>query len=209
MNPVDLRLYLVCGSDGLSQPDFLSRVEQALRAGVTCLQLREKDTDGRDFFLLAQTVNQLAQQYHVPLLIDDRVDIAMAVGAAGVHVGQSDIPVSAARQLMGPGAIIGATAKTLPQARQAVADGADYLGVGAIYPTTTKVKTVLTPVETLREICAGVPVPAIAIGGLDADNLDVLQNSGIAGIAVVSAIMKSPTPANAARRLREKVEQIL
>jgi thiamine-phosphate pyrophosphorylase len=154
------------------------------------LQLREKERDGRDFYRLAGKVNDLARKYGVPLLIDDRVDIAMAVGAAGVHVGQSDIPVHAARSLLGPAAIVGATAKTVEQALEAEAQGADYLGVGAIYPTTTKVKTILTSVETLAAIVAAVQIPVVAIGGLHAGNLGVLRGSGASGIAVVSAIMK-------------------
>ena len=138
-------------------------------------------------------------------MIDDRVDVALACGAAGVHVGKLDLPVAAARDLMGEQAIVGATAKTPEQARDAIAQGASYLGVGAIYPTTTKVVTVITEVSTLNEICALSPAPVVAIGGLNPGNMDVLKDSPIAGVAVVSAIMKSADARRAAREIREKV----
>lgn len=209
MNPVDLRLYLVTDSEGMSDAVFLHKVEAALRGGVTLLQLREKTKEGRDFYKLACKVKALARRYNVPLLIDDRIDIALAVGAAGVHVGQSDIPVEVARALLGEDKIIGATAKTVEQARIACVQGADYLGVGAIYPTTTKVKTVRTKVETLAEITCAVPIPIVAIGGLHAGNIEALRGSGAAGIAVVSALMKQDDPETVALQLRAAVKDIL
>ena len=191
MKPLDLTLYLITDSSDLEEDIFLKKVEDALRAGVTLLQLREKERSGRGLYELAHKVNLIAKHYNVPLIIDDRVDVAMAVNAGGVHVGQCDLPVSAARKLIGPDKIVGATAKTVEQAKEATEQGADYLGVGAIYPTTTKVKTVLTPVATLADICRAVPIPAVAIGGLNSANLEVLRGAGMAGIAVVSAIMKA------------------
>ena len=164
------------------------------------MQLREK-SGGRDYLWTAFQVKEITDRYHIPLIIDDRVDVALACGAAGVHVGQSDIPVAFARKLMGPDKIVGATAKTVPQALEAYEQGADYLGVGAIYPTTTKVKTILTKVETLNEIADAVPIPLVAIGGLNAGNLDILKGARMDGIAVVSAIMKSKTPREAAEEL--------
>ena len=134
----------------------------------------------------------------MPLIIDDRLDIAMAIDAEGVHLGQSDMPVHIARTLFGPDKIIGATAKTVPQALEAYRQGADNLGVGAIYPTTTKVKTILTSTDTLHEICKAVPIPVNAIGGLNKDNIHVLAGIPIAGICVVSAIMKADDPKKAA-----------
>ena len=134
----------------------------ALQGKVTLVQLREKNRSTREYIELAEKVHQLTKKYEVPLIIDDRIDVAMAVNAEGVHVGQSDMPVKIARKLLGPDKIIGATAKTVPQAIEAYEQGADYLGVGAIYPTTTKVKTVLTSTDTLREICKAVPIPANA-----------------------------------------------
>lgn len=201
MKNLDLRLYFITDSTGLDEAEFLRRVEQALLGGVTLLQLREKEKTTREYIDLAEKVHELTQKNGVPLIIDDRVDVALAVGAEGVHVGQSDMPVATARLLMGDDKIVGATAKTVPQALEAYTQGADYLGVGAIYPTTTKVKTVLTSTETLSNICGAVPIPVNAIGGLNRDNIDVLSGIGIAGICVVSAIMKAPCPQTAVREL--------
>lgn len=209
MNKVDLTLYLVTDSEGLSEERFLQTVRDALAAGVTLLQLREKEREGRDLYELAGKVNRIARQHGVPLLIDDRADIAMAVGAAGVHVGQQDLPVRAARRLLGPDKIVGATAKTVEQALEAQRQGADYVGVGAIYPTTTKVKTRLTGVETLRQICGSAAIPAVAIGGLNGANLGILRGSGAAGIAVVSAVMKAGDPAVAVEDLLRSVREVL
>ncbi len=246
MKTLDLNLYFITDSTGFSEEEFLKRVELALQGKVTLVQLREKNRSTREYIELAEKVHQLTKKYEVPLIIDDRIDVAMAVNAEGVHVGQSDMPVKIARKLLGPdkiigataktvpqaieayeqgadylgvGAIyptttkvvkiarkllgpdkiIGATAKTVPQAIEAYEQGADYLGVGAIYPTTTKVKTVLTSTDTLREICKAVPIPANAIGGLNKENIHVLKGIPIAGICVVSAIMKAENPKQAAR----------
>lgn len=201
---LDTTLYLVTDSSGREEKEFLKTVEEALLGGVTLLQLREKDKSAREYMALARKVKEISDRFGVPLLIDDRVDVAAAVDAAGVHVGQSDIPVAAARRILGPDKIVGATAKTVEQALEAWEQGADYLGVGAIYPTTTKVKTVLTSVETLKEICCAVPIPVNAIGGLNAGNMGVLQGTGAAGICVVSAIMKAEDPRETARVLKEK-----
>lgn len=202
---LDTTLYLVTDSTNLEEDAFLLKVEEALRGGVTLLQLREKERSGREYLRLARSVREVTDRYGVPLLIDDRVDVALACGCAGVHVGQTDIPVRDARKLLGPDRVVGATAKTVPQAREAWEQGADYLGVGAIYPTTTKVVTVLTPVERLRDICAAVPIPANAIGGLNEGNLEVLRGVPIAGICVVSAIMKAADPRAAAQGLKRRV----
>ena len=169
------------------------------------MQLREKDRSTREYMELAKATHEITSQYGIPLIIDDRVDVALAVGAEGVHVGQSDMPVRDARRLLGPEKIIGATTKTVPQALEAFEQGADYLGCGAIYPTTTHVKTVITPVETLKDVVKAVPIPVNAIGGLNKDNIFVLKDSGIAGICVVSAIMKAADPEAATRELRQAV----
>jgi thiamine-phosphate pyrophosphorylase len=204
----DTSLYFITDSTGFGEAEFLRRVEAALQGGVTFLQLREKDKTTREYLSLAEKVHTLTQMYHVPLIIDDRLDIAMAIDAEGVHLGQSDMPVHIARDLFGPDKIIGATAKTVPQALEAWQQGADNLGVGAIYPTTTKVKTILTSTDTLREICSAVPIPVNAIGGLNKDNLDVLAGIPIAGICVVSAIMKAEDPMKAAMDLRKKTAEL-
>lgn len=208
MKHLDTSLYFITDSTGLSEEEFLRRTEEALRGGVTLLQLREKNRTTREYMSLAEKVHTLTRRYGVPLLIDDRLDVAMAVDAEGVHLGQSDLPIHVARRILGADKIVGATAKTVPQAREAYEQGADYLGVGAIYPTTTKVKTVLTSTDTLRDICAAVPIPVNAIGGLNKTNIDVLCGIPIAGICVVSAIMKADDPRQAAIDLRERAKEL-
>ena len=146
---LDVTLYLVTDSTYHTEESLLHTVEEACKGGVTLVQLREKNTGGREYLDKALKVKEITDRYHVPLIIDDRVDVALACDAAGVHVGSSDIPVAVARKLMGPDKIVGATAKTVEAAMKAYEDGADYLGVGAIYPTTTKVVTILTKVSTL------------------------------------------------------------
>lgn len=208
MKHLDTSLYFITDSTGLSEEEFLRRTEEALRGDVTLLQLREKNRTTREYMSLAEQVHGLTRRYGVPLLIDDRLDVAMAVDAEGVHLGQSDLPIHVARRILGADKIVGATAKTVPQAREAYEQGADYLGVGAIYPTTTKVKTVLTSTDTLRDICAAVPIPVNAIGGLNKTNIDVLCGIPIAGICVVSAIMKADDPRQAAIDLRERAKEL-
>ena len=204
----DSSMYFITDSINYSEEEFLYRVEQALMGGITLLQLREKDKSTREYMDLAEKVHTLTKKYNVPLIIDDRVDVALAIDAEGVHVGQSDMPVSTARKLMGDDKIVGATTKTVEQAVEAYAQGADYLGVGAIYPTTTKVKTVLTSTETLGNICSAVPIPVNAIGGLNKDNIDVLKGIPIAGICVVSAIMKADDPKQAAIELKARAKEL-
>lgn len=208
MKKFDLSLYFITDSTGFSEKEFLFRTEEALRGGATLLQLREKDKSTREYIELAEKVHEITKRYNVPLIIDDRVDVALAVDAEGVHVGASDMPVRTARKLLGEEKIVGATAKTVPWAKEAYDEGADYLGVGAIYPTTTKVKTVLTSTDTLRDICHAVPIPVGAIGGLNKDNIDVLSGIPVAGICVVSAIMKANDPKAAAEELRARAIEL-
>lgn len=209
MKTLDTRIYFITDSTAYSEQEFLSRVRSALEGGVTLIQLREKERTTREYIALAKKVHGLAREFNVPLIIDDRIDVALAMGAEGVHLGQTDMPIKTARKLLGDEVIIGATAKTVGQAREAYEQSADYLGVGAIYPTTTKVKTVLTSTETLDAICKAVPIPVNAIGGLNKDNIDVLRGIGIAGVCVVSAIMKAPDPKTAAEELSQAVKDIL
>ena len=208
MKKLDLSLYFITDSTNYTEKEFLYRVEQALKGGVTLLQLREKNKSTREYIELAEKVHVIAKRYNVPLIIDDRVDIALAIDAEGVHVGAEDMPISTARRLMGVEKIVGATAKTVPWAKEAYEQGADYLGVGAIYPTTTKVKTVLTSTDTLRDICNAVPIPVGAIGGLNKDNIDVLVGVPIAGICVVSAVMKADDPKTAAEKLKARAQEL-
>ncbi len=205
---MNTQLYLVTDSTGLSEDEFLKKVEDAILGGVTILQLREKDKTTREYIDLGRKVHEITAKYDIPLIIDDRIDVAMAIDAEGVHLGQSDMPVDIARKILGKNKIIGATTKTVEQALEAYRKGADYLGVGAIYPTTTKVKTVLTSVDTLRDICKAVPLPANAIGGLNKDNIQVLKGVPIAGICVVTAIMKAPDSRAAASELKRAYEEL-
>lgn len=208
MVKVDSSLYFITDSSNYPEDEFLYRVEQALSGGVTLLQLREKDKTTREYISLAEKVHTLTKKYNVPLIIDDRVDVALAINAEGVHLGQSDMPIKIARKILGNNFIIGATTKTVPQALNAFEQGADYLGVGAIYPTTTKVKTVLTSTETLDAICEAVPIPVNAIGGLNKDNIDILKGIHIAGICVVSAVMMADNPKKAATELKERADEL-
>ena len=206
MKNLNTRLYFITDSTPYTEDEFLSRVKAALSGGVTLIQLREKERSTREYIAIAKKVHALSQQFGVPLIIDDRVDVALASGAEGVHLGQSDMQIDAARKIVGEDFIIGATTKTVEQALEAYEQGADYLGVGAIYPTTTKVKTVLTSTETLDKICKAVPIPVNAIGGLNKDNIDVLKGIDIKGVCAVSAIMKADDPKTAAEELSQAVK---
>ncbi len=208
MRRFDTTLYFITDSTNFAEEEFLYRIEQALLGGVTLLQLREKEKSTREYIALAEKVHTLTKKYNVPLIIDDRVDVALATSAEGVHLGQSDMPISTARKILGDDFIIGATTKTVPQALEAYEQGADYLGVGAIYPTTTKVKTVLTSTETLDAICRAVQIPVNAIGGLNKDNINVLKGIPICGICVVSAIMKAQDVRKEAEVLLGKVKEL-
>lgn len=194
---LNTKFYFITDSSDYEEDEFLERVESALKGGVTILQLREKNKTTREYIELAEKVHEITKRYNVPLIIDDRVDVMLAVDAEGVHVGAEDMPLDMARRIIGKDKILGATAKTVPVAKAAYEAGADYLGVGAIYPTTTKVKTILTSTETLADICKAVPIAVNAIGGLNATNLHVLKGIDIDGICAVSAIMKADSPKQA------------
>ena len=204
----DTTLYFITDSTGFERDEFLSRVRSALEGGVTIVQLREKNRTTREYVELAEAVHEITKEFGVPLIIDDRIDVMLATGAEGVHVGAEDMPVAVTRKLIGNDKILGATAKTVEAATKAYNDGADYLGVGAIYPTTTKVKTVLTSTETLDAITKAVPIPVNAIGGLNKTNLGVLKGINIAGVCAVSAIMKAESPKTAAEELRQAFDDI-
>ena len=208
MKKLDTTLYFITDSTGLEREDFLRITEAALSGGATMVQIREKNKTPREYIELAADVHKLTQKYNVPLIIDDRIDVALAIGAEGVHLGQTDMPIDIARSILGNGVIIGATTKTVEQAKEAQAKGADYLGVGAIYPTTTKVQTVLTPVSTLKDICKAVDIPVNAIGGLNKDNVYVLENTGISGLCVVSAIMKAQDPKKETQTLLKLAKEL-
>ncbi|MBO5453963.1 MAG: thiamine phosphate synthase [Clostridia bacterium] len=208
MKAFDTKLYLITDSTDFKEDEFLAKIEEALKGGVTLVQLREKEKTTKEILSLGEKVHSLTKKYNVPLIIDDRTDIALALDLEGVHLGNDDMPVDTARKILGDKKIIGATAKTVEKAIDAYKKGADYLGVGAIYPTTTKVKTILTSVETLKEICKAVPIRVNAIGGLNKDNLDILKGVDISGICVVSAIMKAENPYITAKELKERVNKL-
>ena len=191
MNREALRLYLVTNRYQDSVESFLEKVETACRAGVTIVQLREKNLTTNQYYQLAKQVKEITDAYQVPLIIDDRLDVCLAVDAAGLHIGDDELPVSVARQVLGPEKILGVTAKTVKRALEAETSGADYLGTGAIFPTTTKENAPITLISTLKTICKTVAIPVVAIGGLTSENIDQLMGTGIAGVAVVRDLMQA------------------
>lgn len=191
MNREALRLYLVTNRYQDSLESFLEKVETACRSGVTIIQLREKNLTTNQYYHLAKQVKEITDAYQVPLIIDDRLDVCLAVDAAGLHIGDDELPVSVARQVLGPDKILGVTAKTVKRALEAEEGGADYLGTGAIFPTTTKENAPITLISTLKTICQTVAIPVVAIGGLTSENIDQLAATGIAGVAVVRDLMQA------------------
>ena len=191
MNREALRLYLVTNRYQDSVESFLEKVETACRSGVTIVQLREKNLTTNQYYQLAKQVKEITDAYQVPLIIDDRLDICLAVDAAGLHIGDDELPVSVARKVLGPEKILGVTAKTVKRALEAEEGGANYLGTGAIFPTTTKENAPITLISTLKTICQRVAIPVVAIGGLTSENIDQLMGTGIAGVAVVRDLMQA------------------
>ncbi|EFN97478.1 thiamine phosphate synthase [Streptococcus mitis] len=191
MNREALRLYLVTNRYQDSLESFLEKIETACRSGVTIVQLREKNLTTNQYYQLAKEVKEITDAYQVPLIIDDRLDVCLAVNAAGLHIGEDELPVSVARQVLGPDKILGVTAKTVKRALEAEESGADYLGTGAIFPTTTKENATITLISTLKTICQRVAIPVVAIGGLTSENIDQLIGTGIAGVAVVRDLMQA------------------
>ncbi len=201
---VDYTLYLCTDRDIMTVDAIEESVELAIKGGVSVVQLREKETGSREFYKIALRVKQVTDAYEIPLLINDRVDIAMAVGADGVHLGQKDLPIQAARNLLGSDKIIGATANTVELAVDAMKSGADYLGVGDVFGTSTKVGTRHISLDELREIRQAVDIPIVAIGGIKLDNIGLLRQTGVDGAAVISAIVGQRDITAAAERLRAK-----
>ena len=191
MNREALRLYLVTNRYQDSLESFLEKVETACRSGVTIIQLREKNLTTNQYYQLAKQVKEITDAYQVPLIIDYRLDICLSVDAAGLHIGDDELPVSVARKVLGPEKILGVTAKTVKRALEAETWGADYLGTGAIFPTTTKENAPITLISTLKTICQTVAIPVVAIGGLTSENIDQLAATGIAGVAVVRDLMQA------------------
>lgn len=204
-----LRLYLVTNRYQDSLETFLKKVEQACQSGVTMVQLREKQLTTNQYYELAKIVKQITDTYQVPLIIDDRLDVCLAVDAAGLHIGDDELPVSVARQVLGTEKILGVTAKTVKRALEAEKSGADYLGTGAIFPTTTKENAPITLISTLKDICQAVGIPVVAIGGLTCENIHQLSGTDIAGIAVVRDLMQARDIDKRTQEFLTKLDQII
>ena len=203
-----LSLYLVTNREGLTEERFLNVVKEACENGVTMVQLREKEATTNDFYQLAIKVKKITDAYNIPLIINDRVDICLAVDASGVHIGDDELPVDVTRQLIGKKKILGISAKTVARGLEALNNGADYLGVGAIFPTQTKVKTTVTSLQILDEIIQKTDLPVVAIGGIKVENLSTFIESKISGVAVVSEIMFSQDVPETVGQLKEEIIQI-
>lgn len=200
MKTLDLSLYLVTDkSDDVEK--FLKTIEEAIKGGVSVVQIREKTADTLDFYNLALKVKEITKKHDVPLIINDRVDVALAVDAEGVHVGQSDMPCDVTRALVGPDKIVGVSAATIEEARKAESDGADYIGAGAVFPTATKDDAPKITKKDLKEIVESISIPVVAIGGITLNNAHELIDTGIAGLSVVSAIMSSENPKKSSEEL--------
>lgn len=201
---IDYTLYLVTDSHIVNRQELYKRVEQAILGGCTMVQLREKDISSLDFYRQALELKQITEKYRVPLIINDRVDIALAVKAAGVHIGQNDIPVSVARDIIGRNMLLGVSVTSLNEAEQAAKDGASYLGVGAIFPTKTKKDAILVPMGELKKIRQTIKLPIVVIGGINKENAKIFSTMGIDGLAVISAIIAQPDSRKAALEIREE-----
>ena len=200
MKTLDLSLYLVTDkSDDVEK--FLKTIEEAIKGGASVVQIREKTADTLDFYNLALKVKKITEKHDVPLIINDRVDVALAVDAEGVHVGQSDMPCAVTRALVGPDKIVGVSAATIEEARKAESDGADYIGAGAVFPTATKDDAPKITKKDLKEIVESISIPVVAIGGITLNNAHELIDTGIAGLSVVSAIMSSENPKKSSEEL--------
>ena len=209
MRKIDYSLYLVTDRKQPAPGTFEKVVEEALKGGVTLVQLREKEGDTGLLYERAVKLKQITKAYHVPLIIDDRIDIMMAADADGVHLGQSDMPAALARKLIGADKIMGVSAGTLEEAVKAEKDGADYLGVGAMFPTATKKDADITTPETLRKIMDTVHIPVVTIGGMNERTIPLFKGYGLSGFAVVSAIMASREPEKVAKNLKGIIDDLV
>lgn len=201
MNKNDLKLYLVTDNSD-NEEKFLNTIEEAIKGGVTLVQIREKTKDTFDFYNLALKVKEITTKYDIPLIINDRIDVALAIDADGVHVGQSDMPCDVTRKLIGKDKILGISASTVAEAQKAERDGADYIGSGAVFPTSTKDDAPFMTKEGLKEVVESINIPVVAIGGITFENAYKLKDTGIAGLSVVSTIMNSDDPRISAKKLK-------
>ena len=204
-----LELYAVTDRHWLGNQTLFDQVKEALDGGATCIQLREKQLDDKTFLQEAIEIQKLCKEYHVPFIVNDNVNIAKTMHADGIHVGQSDMEALDVRKELGKDVILGVSAQTVEQAKKAEAHGADYLGVGAVFPTGSKDDAEDVSYETLKAICEAVSIPVIAIGGITQDNVKELAGSGIVGIAVISAIFAQQHITQATKDLKQATEQML
>lgn len=200
-----LTLYLVTNSDGLSTEEFLKRVDEACKNGVTLVQLREKKASTQEFYQKALAVKKITDKYSIPLIINDRVDVCLAVDADGVHIGDDELPVDVTRCLIGPDKWLGVSAKTVERSLEAKEQGADHLGVGAIFPTTTKENASATDISVLQDIIHASQLPVVAIGGIKEENMASLRDTDISGVAIVSEIMQATDISVKTQRLKQQI----
>ena len=200
---IDYSVYLVTDRRDKTDEEFLNIIEEAIKGGTTIVQLREKTASTKEFYDLALKVKEITSRYDVPLLINDRIDIALAVDSEGVHIGQDDMPAGIAREIIGEDKILGVSASTVEEAKKAEIDSADYIGSGAVFPTATKDDADSVSEEELKEIVDSIDIPVVAIGGITIENAHTLKASGIAGFSVVSAIMSAEDPKEASEKLKE------
>ncbi|TZE81134.1 thiamine phosphate synthase [Calorimonas adulescens] len=201
---MDLRLYAVTDRSYLNGITLVEAVEMAIKGGATIIQLREKNIGGREFYGLALKVKEVTGLYNIPLIINDRVDVALAVDADGVHVGQEDLPADVVRRMIGPGKILGVSAKTVEEGIKAQRDGADYLGVGAVYSTLTKPESDAIGLERVKMIKEAVDIPVVAIGGITLENAyEVMVKTGVDGLSTVSAVFSGDIEKNARLLIKE------
>lgn len=208
---LDLSLYLVTDKINKTDDEFLKIIEEAIKGGTTVVQIREKEGETLDFYNLALKVKEITSKYNVPLIVNDRIDVALAIKSEGVHIGQTDMPADVARSLIGDEMILGVSASTVKEARKAEKDGADYIGTGAVFPTATKDDAPSITKDDLKEVTGSINIPTVAIGGITLENASELAGTGIAGISVVSAIMNSEDPKTASENLlkiyNEKIDK--
>lgn len=208
---LNLSLYLVTDKRNKTDDEFLEIIEEAIKGGTTVVQIREKEGETLDFYNLALKVKEITSKYNVPLIVNDRIDVALAIKSEGVHIGQTDMPADVARSLIGDEMILGVSASTVEEARKAEKDGADYIGTGAVFPTATKDDAPSITKDDLKEVTGSINIPTVAIGGITLENANELAGTGIAGISVVSAIMNSKDPKIASENLlkiyNEKIDK--
>lgn len=208
-NRENLLLYAVTDRSWTENQTLYEQLEDALIGGVTCVQLREKNLSEEDFIQEAVEIRELCRKYNVPLIINDNLNVAIKSNADGIHVGQEDVSAAKIRKLVGDNFIIGVTAKTVEQAKKAENDGADYIGVGAVFPSPTKTNAIRITNEQLNEICSSVSIPAVAIGGISLDNITELSGCKMSGVAVVSAIFAADDIKTTVQELKRTVQDLI